>query len=542
MPSPVIQPAPVLSSEAHFGNVPVAQTERSTFDLSHRYLTTFDAGYLIPMYVREVVPGDTFGVEMSASVLTINPVKRPFPDNGYLETMWFFTPNRLTWNHWVNFMGEKVNPSDSTVYVTPKIDTSAGWTGTPGDLYDYMGVPPGVTGLTLVAFPFRAHHLIWNTWFRDQNFQNSKPVNFASDGPDAPGQYQLYRRRKRKTYLTGALPGPQKGAAVMLPLAGNVPVTFPSPGYGTNVYSPSGPGGTFAGNLQVQDIGTGFGEFRTSNTGSLPPAWADAFIQVAMPTDAYANLGTVNAISVNDMRTALQIQQFLETDNRSGTYYNEKVFAQYGVVNPDARVQRPELLGLGQTRFTMTPIAQTTPTSGTDALGQLGGYLTCNVRGGHGFTYSCTEHGFIIGYMNVRFDLSEQYGLNRMWTRSTQYDYYFPAFAHLGEQVVFDYEIYAAGGSGTWGYQERWAEMRYAENMITGLMRSGVAGSLDIWHMALAYSSLPSLGDAFLQDDPPMDRVIAVPSQPHFAGDLYFHERAARPMPVFSVPGLGSRF
>lgn len=542
MAGPVIQPQPsTIPASQHFNQVPVAAVQRSTFDLSHRYLTTFDAGYLIPNYVREVVPGDTFSVDLVASILTLNPLKQAFLDRLVFETFFFFVPSRLTWVHYVNMMGEKINPGDSTVYTTPKLDTSAGWSATVGSIFDYMGIMPGVTGLVINSIPLRADSLVWDTWFRDQNFQNSIFTQFNSDGPDAPGQFFLKRRRKRKDYITGCLPSPQKGAAVFLPIAGNAPVTFPDPGYGTNVYS-SGSGGTFYGNLQAQDIGTGFGELRLANNGTPPVVWGDAFLQVAMPTTGTADLGAVNALSVNDFRTALQIQQFLETDNRSGTRFNEKIFSQFGVVNPDMRVQRPELLGIGSSSFTVANIAQTTPTSGSDALGRLAAYPTCNVNGGHGYTYSCTEFGFILGYMNVRADLTYQYQHQRMWTRSTQYDHYFPAFAHLGEQVVYNYEVYAPGGNGTWGYNERWAELRYAPSMTTGLMRSGVVGSLDIWHLSEKLTGMPSLGDAYLQDDPPLDRIIAVPDQPHFAADLYFRERAARPMPVYSVPGLGSRF
>lgn len=543
--NPVLQPQPSssMAAAAHFGNVPVAAVSRSTFDLSHSHKTTFDAGYIVPILVDELVPGDTVSCRLSASIMALNPLKRPLRDNLFFETFAFFVPFRICWKNWERFNGAKDNPNDSTVYVTPKIDVSGGWSASAGSVYDYMDIHPGVQGLVINALYLRGHNKTHNQWFRDQNWQNSVPENYDSDGPDSPSDYDLYRRRKKKDYITGALDRPQKGAAVTFPLAGSAPVVFPT-GLGaitaTTVSTASNPNDPLNYGLH----GTASNLLGGTGGGLNPDEAATIPSTGAGPSDAYADMSTVSATTVNAFRVAVQIQAFLELDARSGTRYPERNFAHFGVVSPDARVQRPELIGMGSNQFSLTPIANTAQGSGGEFLGGLASYAACNTGGGHGFTYSATEHGMILMYMNVRADLSYQYQHRKMWTRSTLYDFYDPGFAHLGEQQVNMSEVYAGALNKTapWGYQERWSEMRYFPSQITGQLRSDFSTPLHVWHMALEHVAEPVLGDAYLQDTPPMDRVLAVSNGPHFVADLWFDYKAARPMPVYSVPGLSSRF
>lgn len=535
------QPQPsVMTSQQHFAMVPTAVIERSTFDRSHGWKGTFDAGYLVPVLVDEMLPGDTFSCNASIFARLATP-KFPYMDNAFLDSFFFFVPNRLLWKHWVNLMGEKPNPSDTTVYTVPQIDSGGAWTVGAGDLLNYMGVPQGVGGLHLNAWWTRAYNLIWNEWFRDQNLQDPVVVD-TDDGPDDHTDYVLLRRGKRKDYFTGALPWPLKGDPVPLPLGTTAPVVFPSPA-GVISGEVFGDNSGDLGRMQVASSSSK--TLFSANTGGSTLEDASLYGTATMPIDAYTDLSGATAATINQLRQAFQMQVMLERDARGGTRYIESIFAHFGVRSPDFRLQRPELLGVGETPINVNPVAQTSAPASGAPLGQLAGFGTVSATHGHGFTYSATEHGVIIGLVSVRADLNYQYGLNRMWSRQTRFDFYYPSLAHLGEQAILKQELYAIGASQdteTWGYQERYAEYRYKPSLITGEFNSRFAQPLDSWHLALKHTSLPTLSGGYIEEDPPFDRVIAITDEPHFKCDIFFQYRCARPMPVYAVPGLIDHF
>lgn len=515
-------------SSHNFSRAPQAAIQRSKFDRSFGVKTAFDAGYLVPIMVDEILPGDTMHLRMEGFARMSTPIF-PVMDNMYLETFYFFIPNRLVWDNWERFNGYQRNPGDSTDFIVPQIVMPAVTGATEGSLADHFGIPTAVPNLSVNSLPFRCYNLLYNDWFRDENLQDSVVVD-VDDGPDNYSDYVLLRRNKRRDYFTSCLPFPQKGPDVVLPLGTSAPVI--SSGTGVPTFNTTG-----QSNRALFSVnGSSAVVFNANSTATDDLSWNT--------TSLAADLTDAAGASINDLRLAVQTQKMFERDARGGTRYIEVVHSHFGVISPDFRMQRPEYIGGGSTPIFINPVAQTSATSGSNALGDLAGYGVASPTG-HGFVYSSTEHGFIIGLVMVRADLNYQSGLERFWSRQTRFDYYWPALAHLGEQAVLNKEIYAQGTSAddeVFGYQERYAEYRYKPNLITGLFRSNATGSLDSWHLAQDFGSLPALNDEFIVEDPPMERILAVNTEPDFLFEAFFLYNCARPMPVYSVPGNMDRF
>jgi hypothetical protein len=513
-----------------FSQVPKAEIPRSTFDRSFGYKTTFDAGFLIPFLIEEALPGDTFNYSLNALARLATPIF-PIMDNMFMDTFYFSVPYRLVWENWEKFNGQQDNPGDSTDYIIPNMTAPAGGY-LVNSLEDYMGLPTLTAGVKHSSLWHRAYNLIWNEWFRDQNLQNSCTVR-KTDGGDLPTDYTLLRRGKRHDYFTSCLPFPQKGPGVTIPLGTRANIAFDGAVANTNhigAYS------TSAGGVRRLSAAPANGDYLAPDPG-------------APQNTLYADLSSATSATINTLRQAFQIQKIYERDARGGTRYTEMVKSHFGVSSPDARLQRPEFLGGGSTPVNISPIPQTAPTGGyaPTPQGNLAAIGTAQISGGrNGFTASFTEHCLVIGLISVRADLTYQQGLERKWSRSTRLDFALPALTHIGEQAVLQKEIFASGvpveDDKVFGYQERFAEYRYKPSQITGLFRSTAPQPLDSWHLAQEFLTAPVLDDTFIQENPPIDRVIAVTTEPHFLFDSYSTFRCTRPLPVYGVPGLIDHF
>jgi len=525
--------------QSHFSNVPAnVAAPRSAFDRSFSHKTTINEGYLYPILWEPILPGDTVNLKMSALARLSTPIF-PYMDNVYMDIHFFFVPNRLVWEHWEQFQGAQDDPpSTFTDYEVPSLDDATHAAGFASQsIYDYFGLPTSVASIPQasmpIALPFRAYRKIWNDWYRDENNQDPVTVDI-SDGPDTTA-YALLLRNRRKDYFTSCLPWPQKGAAVSLPLGGTAPVI----GIGKR-------------NGNYPDSNVTY--FETDNPVAVTYPFSAQFdsaianqsygVRGSAATDGipliYADLSAATAATVNSLRQSIVLQQMLELDARGGTRYVEVLLSRFGVVSPDFRLQRPEYLG-GQTiDINVNPIAQTSSTDTETPQGNLAGFAVG--RGSAGISHSFVEHGQLLGLVSIRADATYQNGMNRHWSVRTRYDYYEPLAANLGEQAVLNKEIYmpatySATGENAFGYQERWAEYRYKPSYVTGLFRTNAAGSLDSWHLAINFSSLPTLAD-IIPETPPISRIVAVQDEPHFILDTYTKFRHVRVIPIYSVPGL----
>lgn len=570
-----------------FSDAPAMYMRRTKFDRSHVYKTTFDAGKLIPVFVDEVLPGDTTRMSVNYFARLATPIK-PIMDNIYLDWFFFFVPNRLVWEHWQNFCFEQEDPDDSTDYVIPTVSASSSTNNSLiGSLWDYFGLPinttNNITGIS--ALPFRGVYLIYNEWFRDENLQKSVKIEkgdanqvidigrlseqpswvINSSSTDAYPGFACPPRGKRHDYFTSALPWTQKGPGVSIGLAGTASIVDPTPGTGYLLHSTAnqlvaasaygGEASSSGGHRIAKGDGSisfnrnGDTDFSTiggfaGNTSSSITMSAQT-ASTYLGNDSYVDLDTSSIFTINSLRTAFQMQKFYERLARGGSRYTEVLRSFFGVVSPDARLQRPEFLGSFTKMVNVNPIAQTSATNDTSPQGNLSAYGVTAAKF-HGFTKSFVEHGYIFGFVCARADLTYQQGINKMWLRSTVYDFYWPTFAHLGEQAIELREIYAQGSEAdktVFGYQERYAEYRYKPSQITGKFRSSVTGgNLDVWHLSQFFKNAPTLNEEFITENPPIKRIIAVQDEPEFLLDIGFRYTTVRPMPMFGTPGLVDHF
>ena len=542
---------------SRFETLPGPKIQRSVFDRSHGLKTTFDAGYLVPVLCDDVLPGDTFNCKTFSQVRLATPLK-PIMDNIYLDIFYFFVPARILWSNFKKLMGEQVNPGDSTSYLLPTLTAPAGGYVQPsnwasptnaelcGALSDYFGLPTKIAGYSHHSMFHRAYNLIYSEWFRDENLINS-PVLATGDGPDTYTDYPLRKRCKRPDFFTSCLPWPQKGNQSTFPIGSTAPVT------GIGIVDSAG----------FEAAGAAASTVRNSSGGtSTPTGWyirdtaqasaaSNTYLFISQGTSGYPNiqadLSSATAATINALRYSFAVQSLFERDALSGTRYAEIIKGHFGITSSDARVQRPEFLGGGTCRINIAPISQSSGSGASGTTTPQGNLSGVGAGGfeGQGFVKSFEEHGYIIGLVNARADITYQQGLDRMFSRSTKLDHYWPSLAQLGERAVLNKEIYcdnSVNDSLVFGYQEMWSEYRYKNSRICGRFRSNEAASLHSWHLSQQFGSLPVLGSTFIQASPPIDRCVAVSTEPDFIGDFYFQYKCVRPIPMFSAPGLFGRF
>ena len=553
--------------KAHnFSNAPQVYQKRSRFDRSFVRKMTFNEGKLVPFFVDEVLPGDTISLTVRDFCRLATPVA-PFMDNLYLDKFFFFVPNRLVWEHWQNFCFEQEDPDDSTDYVVPTCQLAGGTAGENGigTVWDYFALPTGLTNaLNVNALPFRMYYLIWNEWFRDENLQKSvkidksdtnavfkqdrvsdQPSWIFSTGTTYVNGFALAPRGKRFDYFTSALPFQQKGPGVSIGLAGTAAIDSTIPIDWPMEVKPNGGSYSTVNRYELADTSyaTRTGALWTKNSNHNN--WSGTNLKLPdFSKGLTVDLDSSSIFTISSLRTAFQMQKFYERLARGGSRYTEVLTSFFGVVSPDSRLQRPEYLGGSSKMMNINPVAQTSSTGDVTPQGNLAAYGVSASKY-HAFTKSFVEHGYIIGLLEVRADLTYQQGINKMWLRSTVYDWYWPTFAHLSEQAILNAEIYAQGteeDKGVFGYQERYSEYRYHPSEICGHFRSTYTKPLDVWHLSQKFDSLPTLSDQFIQDNPPVDRVVAVKDYPHFLIDIGFKYHTTRAMPMYGIPGLVDHF
>lgn len=523
------------NSEYNFAQNPQVGVSRSRFQRNSDNKTTFNTGDLIPVYLDEVLPGDTHQIDVACVMRMATPIF-PVMDNAFCDFYFFFVPNRLLWEHWKEFMGENKETAwtPKTEYSVPQVTApTGGWE--EGTLADYLGLPTKVEGISVSALPGRAYGLIYNEWFRNQNVTQPTLVEVTdattagkNDGSatndSAITLAKPLKAAKVFDYYTGALPEPQKGEPITIPL-----------GDTAKIYAYEENGKIFEGSQDLSNFHIYNEDKKTEGLTAYP-----GNVMLGMLT-LKTDLSNATSATINQLRQAFQIQKLLEKDARGGTRYREVLREHFGVISPDSRMQIPEYLGGYRLPINVSQVIQTSSSDDTSPLGNTAA-LSVTTMNKPMFTKSFTEHGFIMGLAVVRTDQTYQQGIERMWSRKGRYDYYWPVLANIGEQAILNKEIYAQGGAKdneAFGYQEAWADYRYKPNKVTGLFRSNAKQSLDAWHYAQDYDALPTLSTAWMeQNDTEMKRTLAVQSQPDFIADFYFMNKTTRCMPVYSIPGL----